>query len=277
MFFEIFAVFLPAFQVIRLWCIRKKVADSNAKWETQSQSSGTSRSSTTLNWNSSTQSLFEKGHALDYLDDELGDRLLTMPALEHVLRSNPAPLQQFSALHDFSGENIAFLTRVSKWKTLWPAAPRDEVLLDAYNDALAIYANFISPHHAQFPLNLSSKELRHLRQVFEDASRDLYGEATSNPATPFDVEAPVPASSASNLTYRGEIPAAFEPAVFDRAENHVKYLVLTNTWPKFVTDMQSQRRSSETERSLLTQGSGESGWSRISDRWAKLLRDLGIN
>lgn len=32
------------------------------------------------------------------------------------------------------------------------------------------------------------------------------------------------------------IPGGFGPDVFDRAEESIKYMVLTNTWPKFVKD-----------------------------------------
>ena len=42
--------------------------------------------------------------------------LFSRDALEHCLRLNPEPLQQFAALKDFSGENIAFLTSVRQWK-----------------------------------------------------------------------------------------------------------------------------------------------------------------
>jgi hypothetical protein len=42
--------------------------------------------------------------------------LFSRDALEHCLRLNPDPLQQFAALKDFSGENVAFLTSVRQWK-----------------------------------------------------------------------------------------------------------------------------------------------------------------
>ena len=45
-----------------------------------------------------------------------GSSILTMDALEHTLAKNPEPLQEFSALRDFSGENIAFLTRIREWR-----------------------------------------------------------------------------------------------------------------------------------------------------------------
>ncbi|TWU72072.1 hypothetical protein ED733_003566 [Metarhizium rileyi] len=286
MILEIFTVFVPVFQVIRMWFVRKKVARSNARWETASLSSGISQSLTS-ECKSSTQSLSEKGKALDYLDEELGDRLLTMTALDHVLRDNPGPLQDFSALNDFSGENIAFLTRMAGWKASWPVMPVvGEQVLDVYNEALAIYSDFISPRDAEFPLNLSSRELKYLEDVFEQAARALFGEEESNPATPFDIEAPTSPSRVASrfgtgglvrFRYRGEIPAGFGLGVFDRVQSHIKYLVLTNTWPRFVSEMQSRRRWSETGRSVLTQRSAQSGGSsRLSARLTTLLGDLGL-
>ena len=96
---------------------------------------------------------------------------------------NPEPLREFSAYNDFSGENIAFLTRLAEWKS---NEASEERLQDAYNDALAIYTDFISPRDAEFPLNISGQTLRRLEDVFEKPARILNGEAKGNAATPFD-------------------------------------------------------------------------------------------
>ncbi|EFY92608.1 hypothetical protein MAC_01244 [Metarhizium acridum CQMa 102] len=200
-----------------------------------------------------------------------------------VNQRQPRSPPDFSALNDFSGENVAFLTRMAMWKTSWPLMPTGEQKRDVYNEALAIYTDFISPRDAEFPLNLSSRELKHLEDVFEKPTRILCGEASANLATPFDIEAPMSLSrevSHSDIEtlvkYRGEIPATFTLGVFDNVQSHIKYLALTNTWPKFVSQMQSRRRWSETGRSVLTDGSGLSHGSRLSARSAKVLRDLGL-
>ncbi|KAG6018720.1 hypothetical protein E4U41_003634 [Claviceps citrina] len=280
MVLEFFTVFVPAFLVIRSWAVVRRVNDSNNRWETASTSS--SDGSQTLNWKSSCESLPEK-HKLDMLDEELGDRLLTMTALDHVLRDNPRPLQEFSAIHDFSGENIAFLTRAARFKAAWPVMPAGEQALDVYNEALSIYLDFISTRDAEFPLNLSSRELRAQEAVFEQAARGLMGDSAANPATPFDVEAAHSSrafDSGADLAalprYGGPIPEAFTLDVFDRIQSHIKYLVLTNTWPKFVNEMQSRRRSTDTDRSEVTVSSQHTKGSRLSRRLAKLLRDLGL-
>lgn len=280
MMFEIFTLFVPAVQVIRLWIQNKKAVCSNNKWETSSQTS--TLHSSTIDWKLSSLSIAEKGKPLDITDGELGDRIITMKALEHVLSENPAPLLEFSALNDFSGENIAFLTRVSRWKTTWPGAPTKEETLVVYNAALEIYTDFISPTDAQFPLNLPSSDLKQLEKIFEKPARILRGAARVNPATPFDIDPDQYHGRGANpdtelggfAQYTGEVPGEFDEGVFDSVQNHIKYLVLTNTWPKFIAEMQSRRRSSETGRSVVTAGSKATVTSRISTRVAELLRSI---
>lgn len=221
------------------------------------------------------------------------DSILTMSALEYVLQRNPAPLQQFSALHDFSGENIAFLTSVAEWKGSIPRpsppastknhtidflAPVDssaqdkdrELVRERFNRALHIYAKFISVQHAEFPVNISSQDLRQLDAIFAQPASIMYGEHESkvDPVTPFGPPPgfgsfeppPSPTATESSqkafrcsvsiigdrVQYWGEVPDAFDAKVFDAAEESIKYLVLTNTWPKFI---KSRRDSSQTASS----------------------------
>ncbi|KAI8265426.1 hypothetical protein K4K58_011247 [Colletotrichum sp. SAR11_239] len=287
MVFEIFAVFVPAFQVIRLRILNKKAKDANAKWDTSSQSSTLRPTSTFMGTcvncrREASASQLEKGLANVYQSDniEIGpepdSRLLTMSALDHALRENTGSLQEFSALCDFSGENIAFLTRLDAWKTLtWPQFAQNskahslsgEEMLEAFNSALDIYADFISINLAEFPLNLPSNELKHLEAVFEKPARILFGEDSSlNHITPFD-----DAYHSRNgqtlgsgqdirgqIRYTGEIPSTFNPNVFDSAQGHIKYLVLTNTWAKFVKEMHQRRRVS-TKVTDMMRGKSRSG------------------
>ncbi|OTB14114.1 hypothetical protein K445DRAFT_23893 [Daldinia sp. EC12] len=273
MMFEVFAVFVPCWLVVKQHSLRKRAAKSNAKWDTASQT--TLRASTTVEWKSASH--IEKGLAIDLLDPELGDRLFTMNALDHVLNENPGPLQEFSALRDFSGENIAFLTRVASWKSSWPDAANEDQIRDAFTRALVIYTSFISPRDAEFPLNLSSQDLKRLESIFEKPARILCGEARVDPATPFAVDGPEKGQGrggdewielsemAGRIQYAGEISDDFDATVFDNVQKHIKYLVLTNTWPKFVTEIQARRRSNESERSDRTGESNSSLASRISN------------
>lgn len=267
MVFEIFTVFVPVYEVIRVKMLAKKTVASNAKWETASQTT-TLRTSTSMDGAKfALANVSEKG-SLDFTDDDRGNRLLTMGALDHVLNGNPQPLQEFSALNDFSGENIAFLTRVAAWKSSWPQTVTGEDRIDAYNRALGIFADFISIKDAEFPLNLPSRQLKHLEKTFEKPTRAVMGESAVNPATPFDFPAPgdvEQARSTQMQRYTGDIPEDFDMDAFDDAQSHIKYLVLTNTWPKFVSEMRHRRRSSETERSELSTDSQATLTSRVSN------------
>ncbi|KAH7116176.1 hypothetical protein B0J11DRAFT_618537 [Dendryphion nanum] len=273
MFIEIFTVFVPVFQVIKLRYLRKQVT-INEHWETDSQAVPTHTSDPSGRKGSAIE-LIEKNKMLEYITEHNGDRLLTMNALNRVLDEHPVPLQEFSAHHDFSGENIAFLTRVSKLKTsITPKSTKSQDL-DIYNEALNIYINFISPRTADFPLNLSSRSLKALESIFEASATSVCGGPTVDPALPFLTEvlsgrqgSQKSDSSGSTLhsRYTGDIPGLFHPGVFDEAQSHIKSLVLTNTWPKFVREMQMrQRRESEdSDGSGFTDSSDATIVSRIT-------------
>ncbi|KAG6260732.1 hypothetical protein E4U49_004574 [Claviceps purpurea] len=286
MVFEIFALFVPAYLVIRSWSTVRRVNTSNDRWEVDSMKSTSDVSSSIVaDWKSSSTSISEK-EPRDFFEQDLGDRFLTMAALDYLLRNNPTPLQDFSAMHDFSGENIAFLTRAARFKASWPVMPSGAQVLDVYNEALGIYTDFISTKDAEFPLNLASRDLKAQEDIFEYAARSLMGGSDANPATPFDVEAPRGgflgnSSTASDIfllvQYRGPVPDAFSLDVFDQIESHVKYLVLTNTWPKFVGEMRARRREGGLNCSEVTMSSQESSdSSRFSRRLDKVLRDMGL-
>lgn len=281
--FEVFTVFVPVFQVFRFRAQQKKAARLNAEWDTFS-TAHTLCASSSEDWIFSAKASTPKMRAIDLFDEDLGDRFLTMNVLEQVLSEDPGPLQEFSALRDFSGENIAFLTSVARWKSSWMEKLSSEQKRQLYNGALEIYIDYISPKDAEFPLNLSSGEVKRLQDMFEKAARIVCGESNINPATPFDIEvAPVrscetESSSESNsrathrARYHGEIPDAFDATVFDSIESHIKYLVLTNTWPKFVDEMQSKkrRRSTETAR---TEGTWKSE-STLTNRIMHLVHQV---
>lgn len=197
--------------------------------------------------------------------------MFTMLALENALRSNPRPLLEFAALKDFSGENISFLSHVADWKRAWvsslstaTAAVNPATLqYDQFIQAVRIYSHFVSLEYSQFPVNISSRLKREMSEIFDGAANTLNrrnSSHSSDSATPFDE---FDASSASTTYLRDtfdlegtlgkanlqsvtvmadlssdgrtvSVPEAFSPLVFDHAEGEIKYLVLTNTWPKFV-------------------------------------------
>lgn len=283
---EAFTIFLPCWEVLRHQTLKQETLDSIAQWENKNKvavkSSRSVRTASTM-----VESTMSGWKSIDESVRTGSDEsVLTMGALEHVLERNPEPLQQFSALRDFSGENIAFLTGVADWKSSAPRPSRksekipteeevQEVLIERFNRALRIYVSFISARHADFPINISSQDLKNLESVFEGPARIVYGDKREvDVATPFD--APVDASDSSSqeadksssttevvAQFVGTIPEGFCDGVFDDAEKSIKYLVLTNTWPKFVKDVKDRRTSMD---SIGTLESGTSVLQMVKER-----------
>lgn len=253
MLLEIFTIFIPCWEVRKQQNLCQETLDSIARWESRQHSTAIGAKS--LSSRSSSTWIGRSGKA-GSVHTSSGSSVLTMNALEHTLAKNPEPLQQFSALRDFSGENIAFLTRINEWRTTYSVSRKDATAGEhkkkmtasplsraCFESALRIYIDFVCTSAAEFQVNLSSQDFKNLRAVFEAAAQSICGERTSpDPATPFDVNALCPPSSetsADKLCYTGEIPEGFTDTVFDDAETSIKYLVLTNTWPKFVKERRS--------------------------------------
>jgi hypothetical protein len=168
-----------------------------------------------------------------------------------------------------------------------------DIVRKEFSAALRVYIEFISPKDAEFPINIAWADLRKLQGVFERAARSLCdsdsGEGRGRKKrdsallfgeVDFGNESEVgitkaeegKAGSAETLVleegfgggakmedlWAGDIPAAFDAGVFDAAQASIKYLVLTNTWPKYVRE----RRSSEG--SVRTGGTDETARSKSS-------------
>ena len=195
--------------------------------------------------------------------------MFTMRALENALRNNPRPLLEFAALKDFSAENIGFLSHVADWRRAWVSGPSssastDPVSLryDQFIQGVRIYSHFVSCEYSRFPVNISSRLNKELTSVFDAAANMLNRRnsiQSSGSATPFDdnfstgstddlrdafdLEATLgkenlkSVATMADLSNEGRtvpVPPSFDPLIFDPAEAEIKYLVLTNTWPKFV-------------------------------------------
>jgi len=281
---EIFLIFVPAYQLVRCWHTARRVAYSNEKWEVASQAS-TVQVNLPFEKRSNIE-LVEKDQIFGYVNAHYGDRLFTMTALNRVLDEHPTPLQEFSAYHDFSGENIAFLTSVAKWKQQWSRTLEiaEEQRIDMFNAALKIYIDFISPRDAEFPLNVSSSQLRTLEYIFEASARSVCGESHVDPALPFASPLAATPSLRSHDThgseeqlrprFTGEVSRLFGLYVFDDVQRHIKQLVLTNTWPKFVKEMQSKRRRSEDSERSGVSGVSEDSQATVVSRVTRFIRSL---
>lgn len=272
-FLEIFTILLPVIQTMRHQALRQETLDSIARWEARNKGAS-SKDSVTDSWRSLAGVAPPKS-ASSSMYSSNSDSVLVIGALEYVLEKNPEPLRQFSALKDFSGENIAFLMAVAEWKCLPPDEQQavaegvgisDDARREKFTRALRIYHDFISPRWAEFPINISAAERRPLEVVFDDAARLLFGTDTlPDPIAPFGG----PDGSATELTARqsfgekssrsrqtetfidrivfwGDIPDAFNMSIFDEVEHSIKHLVLTNTWPKFVKERRNSWESGRT-------------------------------
>lgn len=199
--------------------------------------------------------------------------MYTMDALEDALNSDADPLQMFAALRDFSGENISFLTHLISWKKFLASQKRedsapefsdehdqqrvDEVRVrEQFNQAIKLYTTFVSTKHAVFPISVAPRTRQRLDAIFAAPTESLVGEAANqeaeNSATDSDLERRqsllVPGTreargsgsdaasvvNLDNIWYWDDIPRGYSPKCFDDAEREVKYLVLTDTWPKFL-------------------------------------------
>lgn len=261
MLLEIFTVFIPVVEVCRHRTLTQETLDSIARWESRQKTFAGGNKSLNSESTASTWTMGRMNRASS-IHTSSGGSILTMDALEHTLSKNPEPLQEFSALKDFSGENIAFLTKVKEWRSTWFPVTKEsekdsftkEVPRECFESALRIYIEFISASQAEFQINLSSPDFKSLQAIFETAARIICGDelATLDPATPFNDD---PHRSDSDSTtemvrYWGDIPATFGEHVFDDAEMSIKYLVLTNTWPKFI----KARRSFDSSSASLEAG-----------------------
>ncbi|KAF5853064.1 hypothetical protein GGP41_001662 [Bipolaris sorokiniana] len=279
--------------------LRQETLDAIADWEARQATNGLG--ATTGEELKKSPSEFSGSTALESVGDSSFSKqsfdsksdILTMTALENALRTNPMPLLEFAALKDFSGENVSFLTHVADWRRQWfsQKSSTAEHNRNQFVAAVRIYAHFISLEFSEFPINISSKEMKRLHHVFVDAAvaligrrRNSHSSSSSDNATPFDnvypddaSDMPIHDKSANNsikelkgaisLDNLGranlravahmepgwldgtladiKIPNNFNEMVFDAAEKEIKYLVLTNTWPKFV---QVSRANSEMSK-----------------------------
>ncbi|KIV98197.1 hypothetical protein PV10_01874 [Exophiala mesophila] len=190
-------IFVPFFQIFRHRRLEAETREIIAQWEQRQKLEGSILSASQK---TSTQSRFSTKSAASTASGRHGE-MYTMSTLERTLQLNPKPLLMFSALRDFSGENISFLVHVRKWKANWNSNPsknksrkheltesHDQTLLrQQFKQAVGIYASFVSLKYSDFPINISSAQLRDLEGTFEQYAALVCAEPASNAATPFEM------------------------------------------------------------------------------------------
>lgn len=179
----------------------------------------------------------------------------TMAALEHQLITNPTPLLNFAATRDFTAENIIFLMNVRDWKQKWSTNMHtpDELFSLAHE----IYLNSVCEKHAEFAINIEGVIRTRLDNIFSShPSSTTRTPHQSNSLSNLGDEVPLsplksPATMSTSSIRKGEVyedGTGIDDKVFDAAEKSIKYLVLTNTWRKYINELGkgSPRSSSET-------------------------------
>lgn len=188
----------------------------------------------------------------------------SMQALELSIEQNIEPLIVWAATKEFTAENTIFLREVRNWRKKWSSlktvstAQRRQM----FNEASLIYFTLVNPFTAETPINIEYKIFKVLQNLFASVEYDPYMPRSK---TPEDMRSPVirenvicpweetlsrPASIQSDITTSSTsstssiIPSDFTEDIFDAAYESIKYLVFTNTWPRYVDAEMSSKASS---------------------------------
>ncbi|RYP14492.1 hypothetical protein DL765_006328 [Monosporascus sp. GIB2] len=288
-------------------CLRRETLDAIASWEKKNRGSDFSADAISASiapdgstLGGSAKSANTKASVRSG-DSRRSD--ITMLALENALRNNPRPLLEFAALKDFSGENISFLSHVADWRRGWVSSTLDPATLkyEQFIQAIRIYSHFISLECSQFPINISSRLAKELRETFDSAANMLNRRdgTQSASATPFDpscssttdlcktsdLEGTLGKANLQSVTRMADltgdgrpdvsVPDSFSPTVFDAAEGEIKYLVLTNTWPKFVhSGFESASQAADGDESHFLDGIKHGDEAPVN-KYGKYLNKVG--
>ncbi len=204
-------------------------------------------------------------------------QMYTMASLEKALAVNPRPLLVYAASKDFTAENIVFLMQVRRWRSTYAAAAgfngrvTDEPRALLFASAVDIYTACVNTKTAEYPINVESSIRNTLDAIFSRAVPEgkytpkpdsgdfdrtvqrmtMDRESSTDSSDPiWDKGRTVSSSQKESMfgahpgvaplgTSRARIPAEFDESVFEAAEKSIKYLVLTNTWWKFVSSVEA--------------------------------------
>lgn len=124
-----------------------------------------------------------------------------------------------------------------------------------FNEASLIFFTLVNPFTAETPINIEYKIFRTLQNTFANVEFDPYmpekprsTQRAPQPPVPKDnvvcpwedvFDRPTSIDStgseaSSSMSARNIVPSDFGEDVFDAAFESIKYLVFTNTWPRYV-------------------------------------------
>ena len=179
----------------------------------------------------------------------------SMQALEFSIEHSIEPLIEWAASREFTAENTIFLREVRNFKKKWSmlTTVTTSQRRQMFNEASLIFFTLINPGTAETPINIEYKIFKTLQATFSGMEFDPYMPSRSQ--TPDEIVSPTvkenvvcpwedtlsrPASIASDISSatssstRSIVPSEFTEDVFDCAFDSIKYLVFTNTWPRYV-------------------------------------------
>jgi hypothetical protein len=184
-----------------------------------------------------------------------------MQALETRIEHNIESLIGWTASREFTAENTIFLREVRNFRKKWASlrtvttAQRRQM----HTEASLIFFTLINPFTAETPINIEYKIFKKLQEQFEGMEYDPYmpnrsaSPVADNVVCPWESTLDRPnsmdsnnsgASVSSTSSMKSLVPSQFTEGVFDPAFESIKYLVFTNTWPRYVdAEMANNLRS----------------------------------
>ncbi|KAF2715554.1 hypothetical protein K504DRAFT_397003, partial [Pleomassaria siparia CBS 279.74] len=178
----------------------------------------------------------------------------SMQALEYSINNSIESLIDWAASREFTAENTIFLREVRNFRRKWAGlrmvttAQRRQM----FTEASLIFFTLVDPLTAEMPINIEYKVFRSLQNTFSTLEYDPYKppsrsntpispSSRDNVICPWEDTLTRPTSVDSNMTSssitsstKSFVPSEFTEDVFDAAFESIKYLVFTNTWPRFV-------------------------------------------
>ncbi|KAF2008918.1 hypothetical protein BU24DRAFT_497519 [Aaosphaeria arxii CBS 175.79] len=209
-------------------------------------------STTTAESLASTESSWSKRSPQIIISKELKPKA-SMQALEFSIEHSIEPLISWAASREFTAENTIFLREVRNFKKKWSelrtvtTAQRRQM----FTEASLIFFTLINPFTAETPINIEYKIFRTLQRTFANVEYDPYmpGDPGTSPQSPTPRENVVcpwedvlnrptsyssTNSASSSASTKSIVPSEFTDEIFDAAFESIKYLVFTNTWPRYV-------------------------------------------